>query len=778
MLDGSLSEAAQFVLGAHLEGCACCQQTLEELAGGTDAWSAAARHLGGEPAEDGASLRRVLADLEADEPAAEAVPGEPDWAGGLGHYKVLGVLGRGGMGVVLKGFDRALHRVVAIKVMAPQLAGSAGARKRFVREARAAAAVRNEHVVNIHAVEDVSRLPYLVMEYIAGKSLQQRIDRDGPLGLEEILRIGTQVARGLTAAHAEGLIHRDIKPANILLENGVERVKITDFGLARAADEGGASQNGVVAGTPQYMAPEQARGEPLDPRADLFSLGSVLYAMCTGQPPFPAGPTLAVLRDVCEGTPRPIEEVNPAVPGWLTEIVARLHAKDPARRFASAAEVADLLAERLAQLRRPASSAVRLVPRRRRLLIAAAALLVIVGGLGVTEAVGVTRLSSAVVRVLTPDGTLIVESDDAQVRVTVEGDGGLLITGAGPQEVRLRPGSYRFRASKDGKTVREELLTISRGGRQVVKVSGEGGLASQPPPPPPFQGHTDPVLCLAVSPDGRRALSGSADKTVRLWDVASGQEVRRFLGHTDGVNAVAFSGDGKRAVSAGRDRTVRVWNVETGAAVCVLRGHTQAVLGAALDAGGRLAVSGGQDGTVRLWDVAGGTEVRSLAGHEGWIAAVAISPDGERILSGGHDGTVRVWDRAGKELHRLEGHTREVYAVAFSPDGRRAASGGNDALVRLWDVETGEALGRLAGHANAVVRVAFSADGRQVLSASSQYEAVDKTLRVWDAASGREVCSYGGADTDRVGCAAFAPDGKLALTGGSDPALRRWNLSK
>jgi WD40 repeat protein len=776
MLEGSLSEAAQFALGAHLEGCAHCQQTLEELAGGTDAWSAAARHLGGEPREDGAALRRVLADLEADEPAADEAPDEPDWAGGLGHYKVLGVLGRGGMGVVLKGFDRALHRVVAIKVMAPQLASSAGARKRFVREARAAAAVRNEHVVNIHAVEDVNRLPYLVMEYVAGKSLQQRIDRDGPLALEETLRIGAQVARGLAAAHAEGLIHRDIKPANILLENGVERVKITDFGLARAADEGGASQNGVVAGTPQYMAPEQARGEPLDHRADLFSLGSVLYAMCTGRAPFPAGPTLAVLRDVCEGTPPPIEEVNPAAPAWLTEIVARLHAKDPARRFASAAEVADLLAERLARLRRPAA---RPAPRRRRLLFAAAALLVIVGGLGVSEAVGVTRLSSAVVRVLTPDGTLIVESDDSQVRVTVEGDGGLLITGAGPQEVRLRPGSYRFRASKDGKTVREELLTISRGGRQVVKVSGEGGPARQPAPPPaPFQGHTDPVLCLAISPDGRRALSGSADNTVRLWDVTSGQEVRRFLGHTDDVNAVAFSADGKRAVSAGRDRTVRVWDVETGAAVRVFRGHTEPVLSAALDAGGRLAVSGGQDGTVRLWDVAGGTEVRSLAGHEGWVAAVAISPDGERVLSGGHDGTVRVWDRAGKELHRLEGHTREVYAVAFSPDGRRAASGGNDALVRLWDVESGQALGRLAGHANAVIRVAFSADGRQVLSASSQYEAVDQTLRVWDAASGREVFRCGGAATDRVGCAAFAPDGKLALTGGSDPTLRRWSLSK
>ena len=189
---------------------------------------------------------------------------KPGSLGRLDHYEVNEVIGHGGMGVVLRAFDERLHRVVAIKVMAAELATSAMARRRFTREAQAAAAVSHDHIVTIHAVEEADGLPYLVMHYVAGMSLQERLDSDGPLQLAEILRIGMQTAAGLAAAHAQGLVHRDIKPANILLENGVERVKITDFGLARAVDDASLTQSGVVAGTPQYMSPEQAEGKAVD----------------------------------------------------------------------------------------------------------------------------------------------------------------------------------------------------------------------------------------------------------------------------------------------------------------------------------------------------------------------------------------------------------------------------------------------------------------------------------------------------------------------------------
>ncbi len=274
----------------------------------------------------------------------------PGHLGTLGQYEITEVVGQGGMGIVLKGHDPKLNRVIAIKVLAPRLSVEATARRRFLREAQAAAAVSHDHVVVIHAIDDSRQLPFLVMEYISGQSLQQRIDRTGPLQLKEILRIGKQMASGLAAAHAEGLIHRDVKPANILLENGVERVKITDFGLARAANDASMTKTGVVCGTPEYMSPEQAQGLAVDHRSDLFSLGCVLYAMCTGRSPFRADSAIAVIRRVCDDVPRPIREVNSEIPDWLAVIIDRLLAKDPDKRFQSAEEAATVLGQYLAHI--------------------------------------------------------------------------------------------------------------------------------------------------------------------------------------------------------------------------------------------------------------------------------------------------------------------------------------------------------------------------------------------------------------------------------------------
>jgi hypothetical protein len=281
----------------------------------------------------------------------------PGSFGRLGHHDVLEILGRGAFGIVARAFDEKLQRVVAIKVLAPHLAATSPARKRFLREARASGKVRHENVVQIHAVEE-EPIPYLVMEFIPGQTLQQKLDSSGPLDAKEVLRIGEQIARGLAAAHAQGLIHRDIKPGNILLENGPEpKVKITDFGLARAADDASLTQSGVIAGTPLYMAPEQAKGDTLDARSDLFSLGSVLYAMASGRPPFRAATPLAVLKRVADDTPRPIRDVVPETPQWLCDLIARLQAKDPAQRFQSAAEVADLFRQHLAYLEHPSQVA-------------------------------------------------------------------------------------------------------------------------------------------------------------------------------------------------------------------------------------------------------------------------------------------------------------------------------------------------------------------------------------------------------------------------------------
>jgi serine/threonine protein kinase len=322
----------------------------------------------------------------------------PDSLGRIGHYEVLQVLGQGGFGIVLRAFDEVLQRVVAVKVLSPQMAATSPARKRFIREARTSAQVRHENVVRVYEVGE-EPLPYLVMEFIPGETLQQRLDRVGPVEPAEVVRVGRQIADGLAAAHVTDLIHRDIKPGNILLEGGTQKVKLTDFGLARAADDASISQSGIIAGTPMYMAPEQAKGEKLDQRADLFSLGSVLYQMAAGRPPFRANTTVAVLKRVAEDTPRDIREITPETPQWLCDIISRLHAKDPDDRFQSAREVADLLADcedRLRANARPRDlPRVRLTPSkpggRRTRLTAAALVLLPVVALTATELAGVTH---------------------------------------------------------------------------------------------------------------------------------------------------------------------------------------------------------------------------------------------------------------------------------------------------------------------------------------------------------------------------------------------------
>ncbi len=298
--------------------------------------------------------------LEKPAVAAEATPiGQyleqcalPGTLGKLGPYEILEEIGRGGMGVVFRAHDPKLQRIVAVKALAPELARLPSARQRFLREARAAAAVSHPHVVTIFAVEGTEEaslgterttLPYLVMECIVGQTLHDKIKRVGALKVEEIVRISRQIAEGLTAAHKRGLIHRDIKPANVLLENGVERVKITDFGLARTTSDGGITHTGEILGTPQCMSPEQARGEIVDQRSDLFSLGCVMYTMCTGVSPFRADNMLAVMKKICETGPRPIAQINPNLPEWLCELVHRLLEKEPEQRVQTAGDVVETL---------------------------------------------------------------------------------------------------------------------------------------------------------------------------------------------------------------------------------------------------------------------------------------------------------------------------------------------------------------------------------------------------------------------------------------------------
>lgn len=836
LLEDRLEEEEQSALAKHLETCDSCRLDLEQMAAASRWWGDA-RLLAGEASSPppmtgpapGKAEEVSLGFLETTE--------EPGQLGKLGSYEVVEVIGRGGMGVVLKAFDRPLGRFVAIKVLAPELATSATARRRFAREAQAAAAIAHEHIVAIHAVDETSGgLPYLVMQYVSGRSLQERLDQSGPPELRAVLRIGLQAASGLAAAHAVGLVHRDVKPANILLENCVERVKLTDFGLARAADDASLTQSGVVAGTPQYMAPEQARGEPVDARADLFSLGSVLYALCTGRPPFRAETMMGVLRRVCEDTPRPIREVSPEIPDWLEAIVAKLQAKDPAARFATAAEVADLFGRCLAYLEDP-HQAPPFVPRRppapprkaaRAWVVAAALLALAITGLGATaqsEVAVMADFVATVLRLKTPDGTLVIQVDDPDVKVRIDGED-VILTGVGPRELRLSVGAHRVEMAKGGK-VEQDIITITRGGKQTIKATLEADPGTSPTvaqgdasesrrgqaqrakvfntenqcmkchresPRGPSQGlsrldpspkgvtanialqvHDYDVWCAVFSPDGKILVAGTTDEVVKVIDVATRREVAALDGHSGTSACAVFSPDGKIFATSG-DSSIKVWDASSFKLLTRLDGHRAGVRTLAFSPDGATLASGSEDKVVKFWDVGTWKERAALPAQPQPVYSLSFAPDGRTLALGLGDwhvqvpGAIKLYDATTlRDGATLNGHALHVYNVAFSPDGTRLASTGGERRVKVWNPKYGCVLAEFK--TNDIPRgLAFTPDGRLLASGIN-----DGRIMLWDVAEQRLWAVLRG-HSGIIHTVAISPDGKTLASAGSKGLVRLWEL--
>ena len=339
----------QRVIEEHLESCARCRARLDETAGAIEVYTKEKDASGNSDA-----LMKVMVDLRAIRPPPTTIvspwtefsflsyPTSPEGLGRLGKYEVLRVVGKGGMGIVFAAFDPILNREVAIKVPAPALVSTAEAHARFMREARALASVKQDNIVTVFDVDEHEGTPYLVMELVEGQSLAERLEGEGSVPWNEGARIGAEISAALAVAHARGVVHRDIKPANILLEGGSGRTKVTDFGLAKSIFDVSLTEAGILAGTPEFMSPEQANDQDATTLSDLFSLGVVLHTIVVGESPFRGTTPLTTLRNLCNDEPKSLCDIDSAVPLWFSNIVAQLLSKRPVDRPQSATELIEV----------------------------------------------------------------------------------------------------------------------------------------------------------------------------------------------------------------------------------------------------------------------------------------------------------------------------------------------------------------------------------------------------------------------------------------------------
>ncbi len=419
--------------------------------------------------------------------------------------------------------------------------------------------------------------------------------------------------------------------------------------------------------------------------------------------------------------------------------------------------------------------------------LAATVLLMLAFSVG--EATGLTQFVPTIVRVVTGEGSLVIEVDDPAVSVTLDGED-VTIKGAGIHELRLRPGTHKFVTIKDGQPLREEVVTIERGGRQVVKVSreGSGGASGNGDTTGgrfrELTGHHSPIWNVALV-DGL-AISAGEDHWVRVWNVQSGQEVQRFDGHDSAIYALAVSPDGKRALSGSgcyllskvEDITwsVCLWEIETGRELRRLEGRGPGITSVAFSPDGNRALVGSYDGVVRLWDVNGWQEIRQFPVSHG-LWSICFSPDGTQALTAGGDGTqgvIRLWSLAdGEEVQRYVGHKFGAWDAVFLPDGQSLLSAGQDGTVRQWNTDTGEQI-RMFPHEAQVTRIALSADGQWLL-AGTFTDRSHPNLWLWNLAKPNEQRALPGID-DSVIAVALSGDATLAVAAGNSGRLGLWAL--
>ncbi|HEU4734439.1 MAG TPA: protein kinase [Kofleriaceae bacterium] len=792
------------VLEAHLAGCGSCRELARALKPLSSDFAFAAT---------GASDTLAGTPGRVDHPTPEVA---------ADRYRITGEVGRGGIGRVLEALDRVLDRPVALKEL---FSASDALRRRFVREALITARLQHPSIVPIYDAGHLDdRSPFYAMKLVAGQPLDKSIAEATTLTQRlALLPSVLAIADAMAYAHSKRIIHRDLKPSNVLVGAFGETIVI-DWGLAKdlrvddhdALDAGpyraaGLDHTvaGAVLGTPTFMAPEQAAGEPVDERADVYALGAILYHVVSGKVPHEGTTLDEMVHRVIAGDVRPLTERAPEVPRDLAAIVTKAMALAPSERYANGQGFVDDLRSFLtgqlvgSYTYRPRELLRRWVKRHRAAVIVALTAFVVVAVVGVSSVMRIVqarREADSAAAVATEQrsiaeqqrnsatqrlATLLVEQGRQELLAGRPARAAAYLSEAHAQAQHAGV-ALRFLLATAMRSVEAQRISFEHGdeiysaafspdGLQIVTAGADGiarvwdsisgRLVAT------LSEHDRRIKSASFSFDNARIVTASTDRTARVWDARTGTILATMV-HPYEVLSAAFSPDGARVVATGDSRTAAVWDATTGKLIATLAGHHKRVYSAAVSADGAHVVTASEDHTAKLWDARTGELLHSLA-HRGEVVSAAFSPDGSQVATASDDQTAGLWSaRTGALVASLVGHTGHVHVVGYSPDGTRIVTGSDDRSAKLWDARTGKLLASLDGHDGAINAAAFNADGTRVATASN-----DRTTKLWDARTGKLLASFEG-HRDRVGSVSFSPNGTQILTASADGAAKLWDAAQ
>ncbi|WP_414514958.1 protein kinase domain-containing protein [Nostoc sp. PCC 9305] len=641
------------------------------------------------------------------------------------RFRVIRVLSdEGGFGrtYLSEDVDKLNERCV-IKQLAPKFQGTWSQKKAMELFAEEAQRLQDlgEHpqIPTLIAYFEQDGCLYLVQQFINGDNLLKELQQRKAYNARDIQSILLDLLPILKFIHDRKVIHRDIKPENIIRNKNDGRLCLIDFGSSKQFTAKVQQKSGTSIGSHGYSPLEQIRDGKAFPASDLFGVGATCFHLLTGNSPFQLWMEsgYAWVSNWREYLRSPI---NPE----LDFVIDKLLKKDIQERYQSAEEVLrDLTPKQLLALPPAGKSSGKLPPTKAPVLPKSYPLL----------------------------------------RILILVSAFILLFGFSESWYK---NFRRIQTSLVSRLIQQN--SPSKNDAILSQISlGKVSLANT------LQGHENSVLSVAISPDGKTIASSGDDRTIKLWNLATGKLIASLNGHFQQVNVVVISPDGKLLVSASDDNTIKIWNLATRKQIRTLIGHSDSVHALAISADSETLVTGSDDNTIKIWDLATGEQIRTLAGHTFWVRSVAISPNGVILASGSFDKTIKIWNLAkGYPIRTLEGNSQTVTTVAISPNGKTLASASRDRTIKLWNLATGRELRTLAGHGNTVTSVAFSADGKIIASGSR-----DRTIKLWNTATGEEILTLAG-HTNTVTSVTFTPDGKTLVSGSEDNTIKIWRLSQ